>query len=245
MSLQIPGTFGVSKGNSQFLDAANNLNNVFQLRNGSSREVQQTFLSILPDRLKDTICFNIWHQAGEPPVANYGQEHAFDSREQLIAATKEVYEECLNLFTANFQLLPQEQQDMINYKIWHQAGEPPEDNYGYRHRFDDPFKLQCIVHETLGVDQTPVPSLTREEEFKWRGDQPQNTDNICTYSKVFSYLPTCNKPKHENFEFCSTTHAVAYNRLCDRCHIWPKLESSGKVHSYCGNLCEQIAKLQK
>ena len=83
MSLQIPGTFGVSKGNSTFLDTTNNLNNVFQLRNGSSREVQQTFLSILPERLKDTICFNIWHQAGEPPVANYGQEHALDNQEQL------------------------------------------------------------------------------------------------------------------------------------------------------------------
>lgn len=245
MSLQIPGTFGASKGGSEILDAVNNFNNLYQLRNSSSRPVKQMFVNVLPERIRDQIFFNIWNQAGQPPVANYGQNHAFDDLGQLKLATKEVFEESLNLTGFYLRSLPQEQQDMIFYKIWHQAGEPPVANYGQKHVFDDPFKLQQFIHEVLGVDQAPVPSLTLDEEWNAKNAQPQNTDNLCTFSQVFSYLPTCQMPKHEGFEFCSTTHAVRYYKLCDRCHIWPKLESSGKVHNYCGNLCEQIAKLQK
>lgn len=61
-------------------------------------------------------------------------------------------------------------------------------------------------------------------------------------------LPSCNKPRYEGHQFCTITHARLYNdpKNCDNCHERPKfVETSGRIHNYCGRSCAQLAQQKK
>jgi ribA/ribD-fused uncharacterized protein len=74
------------------------------------------------------------------------------------------------------------------------------------------------------------------------------TPQPLTATREVCILPSCNRPRYERHEFCSISHAQLYNdpKNCDNCHERPKfVETTGRVHNYCGRSCAQLAQQKK
>lgn len=97
-----------------------------------------------------------------------------------------------------------------------------------------------------GEVQSPWGTLNGPAHLTYPSALPAQTPQPLNAAREVCILPSCTRPRYEGHQFCSLTHAQLYNSNCDNCHDRPKfVETSGRVHNYCGRSCAQIAQLKK